>query len=112
MNLNKLVFLVLLASLFSSSVIAGDIPCHGNVVFAMADHSGCADSNGKRQMAFKTNLSSNPWMCARTDLGSSMILAAKASGKPLQVYISDQGQGYTCSNVPGFSKVSYLIMAE
>lgn len=101
-----------LAVLFCNDVMAVDIGCHGKVVWLMADHSGCTDANGKRQMAFKTVSSSNPWMCARTEMGSSMLLATKAAGKEVNVYISDQGQGYSCSTIPHYSKVSYLILVE
>lgn len=89
-----------------------DIACHGEIVFIMAEHSGCTDENGKRQLAFKTVSGSNPWMCARTEIGGSLLLAAKVAKKSVQVYISDQGQGLTCQNIPDYSKVSYIVLIE
>lgn len=103
-----MIFAIMLA--LSNAVWAGDIPCHGKVIFAMADHGGCIDDKGKKQMAFVTSSSSNPWMCALTDLGSSMVLAASLSNKPMQVYISDKNADHSCSSIPNYSKVSYLII--
>ncbi|AZZ98409.1 hypothetical protein [Pseudoalteromonas sp. R3] len=110
--MKKTTLIVIFLTLYSSLSLAGDIPCHGNIVFLMADHSGCTDANGKRQLAFKTNSGSNPWMCARTDLGSSMLLAAKAANRKIQVYVSDQNKNYTCNTIPNYSTISYIIMHE
>ena len=86
---------------------AKDITCSGTIASLMADHSGCTDENGKRQMAFKT---AGSWMCARTEMGSSMLLAAKAAERFIHVYITDGGQGNTCTTMPNYTKVSYLIL--
>ena len=110
--MKRFIGLFIFLTLFSSFVIGADIPCHGKIVYLMADHSGCTDSNGKRQLAFTTNSANNPWMCARTDLGSAMLLAAKAADRKVDVKISDQGQGYTCSNLPQYSKVSYIVLTD
>ena len=86
MKRNLMFFIGLIAS---SQAFSADINCHGNVVMAMADHSGCQDSNGKYQMAFKTLSTSRPWMCAKTDLSSSLILSSVVAKRPVRVWISD-----------------------
>jgi hypothetical protein len=92
---------------FSISSFSGDINCSGNITSLMADHGGCTDTSGKRQMAFKTR---EPWMCARTEMGSSMLLAAKAAERSVNVYIADGNVGNTCSSIPKYTKVSYIIL--
>ena len=91
---------------------AVDSHCQGPVAMAMADHDGCTDANGKRLMAFKLNSTSNPWMCARTELGSAMILSVAMAKRDISIWIDDEGQGKTCSTVTDYSKVSYMILYQ
>lgn len=98
--------------LFTFSVNAADTSCSGPIAMAMSDHSGCTDSNGKRQMAFKINSTSNPWMCTNTDLASSMILSAVMAKKNISVWISDEELGKTCTTITSYSKVSYIIFYQ
>lgn len=104
----RITFFIILV-LASLSAKAGNIACHGPVVIAMGDHPGCTDSNGKIQMAFKTNYKGNPWMCASSDVGTSMVLTAIVADKDVGVWISDSDKGYTCSTLPQYSKISYVV---
>lgn len=106
----KNILISILLVVLSGTVYAKDIPCHGKIIFLMGDHPGCTDANGVRQYAFVTGETSNAWMCAKTQLGSSMLLAAKAADKSIQVYISDKDQGLTCSTLTNYSKISYIVM--
>ena len=106
MSVRVLIFIAMTA-FFSMSSFAKDIACSGKISSLMADHSGCTDANGKRQMAFITT---GPWMCARTEMGSSMLLAAKAAERKIDVYITDSGTDKTCSTLSNYTKVSYLIL--
>lgn len=104
--IKAVILLSLLAAAYAS---AADITCHGPVVMAMGDHPGCIDTNGVRQMAFKTNSTSNPWMCAKSELASSMILSAVIANKAVSVWIDESDEGHTCSNLPNYSDISYII---
>ncbi len=83
--------------------------CEGPVVRVMADNSNCADANGKLQLAYVLNNISNKWLCARSDVGSSMVLAAKMAGKNVKAWVS---VGSDCSQYNDYDAASFIWIDE
>ena len=97
---SNLVFAVLVT--LSAQTVADSVECGGLVTIVMANSSDCADTSGVKHLAYRTDKTTNNWLCTETSAGSSMVLAAYIASKPVSVTIPNQTTGTTCSALHGY----------
>jgi len=83
--------------------------CEGQVVRVMADNSNCVDASGNLQLAYVLGSVSNKWLCARSNSGSSMVLAAKMSGKNIKAYVT---AGSDCTQYNDYDSAAFMWIDE
>ena len=74
----------------------------------MADYPRCSGN-----LAFKTSGSggkSGRWMCTKSKEAGSVVLAALAAGKTVEVYIEASDVAGSCTALPDYRDISYLIL--
>lgn len=103
--MKKLLLVVWLLSMFAHA----DGWCSDPVVRVMADNPNCVDSSGNLQLAYVLGSVTNKWLCARSSAGSSMILAAKISGKQVRAYVS---VGSDCTQYSDYDVAPYIWIDE
>lgn len=104
-HLKLFIFLLLLSP---SVATAANIACKGTITWVMGDHPSCKDENGKKQLAFKHTTGAY-WFCSGSDSASALILSAKMSKAPINIYMNDANGG-TCNVHQHYLKPTYVIV--
>ena len=98
--MSNLIFALLVT--LSAQTVADSVECGGLVTIIMANSSSCADTSGVKHLAYRTDKTTNNWLCTETSAGSSMVLAAYIASKPVSVTIPNQTTGTTCGTLQGY----------
>lgn len=90
---------------FTLNAMAAEINCKGKITWVMDYPIKC---NGNT--AFKTSTSNGKWICPPSEKGNSIVLAALAADKAVEVYIDSQSGSYTCGTLPHYVNAKYIII--
>ncbi len=100
----KLLYIVLLVSLMPSICNAAE--CSGKVLRVL-DWPDMCDG----QLAYKLDSTNDKWVCALSNVGSSMVLAAYATNKTV-IARTDDTQATSCTSLNQYHKPKYMYIHD